>query len=340
MTLEIVFLGTSGAVPTKERNTSAIYGSAQGTSFLLDCGENTQKQLMQHQGLSFFPEFIVITHNHIDHHAGLIPYLSSQNLLNRTKKLKLYAPDPSYLQDIGNSFKSNFWTNLSYPVQFIQIMEDIEYIQDNQLFLKFIKVEHTILCYAVYVESLNNTTYDKKMLMDWGNAEQRKALISEGRYTKQNQLYRVQDFIKNETALYKILYSSDTVPLKKLFFIVKQDPNCVLIHQCTYFFDEDYDQAKKHKHTHIKDIVEIRGTLSKSSKVILTHFGNRTSQNHIKRISPALANLGIILALDHMRIKINTKKELFEVTPPQENNSRSTQKENPHGNTSIKNSPQ
>ena len=49
--MKVVFLGTSGMVPTKERNVQGIYIEYNGEGILLDCGEGTQRQ-MQFAGLN------------------------------------------------------------------------------------------------------------------------------------------------------------------------------------------------------------------------------------------------------------------------------------------------
>ena len=43
--VEIIFLGTSAMVPTKERSHSSIFISYKNEGILLDCGEGTQRQL-------------------------------------------------------------------------------------------------------------------------------------------------------------------------------------------------------------------------------------------------------------------------------------------------------
>ncbi|PSP96957.1 ribonuclease Z [Halobacteriales archaeon QS_1_68_44] len=47
MSLCVTFLGTGGAVPTTQRNTSAVFLRREGDRFLFDCGEGTQRQMMR-----------------------------------------------------------------------------------------------------------------------------------------------------------------------------------------------------------------------------------------------------------------------------------------------------
>ncbi|MEK6868623.1 MAG: ribonuclease Z, partial [Nanoarchaeota archaeon] len=43
--MEILFLGTSSMVPTKERNHSGILVKYKNENILVDCGEGIQRQL-------------------------------------------------------------------------------------------------------------------------------------------------------------------------------------------------------------------------------------------------------------------------------------------------------
>ena len=70
-TMEIVFLGTSAAVPTARRNTSGIAVIREREILLFDCGEGTQ---MQFQKAGLRPgklTRIFISHLHGDHLYGL-----------------------------------------------------------------------------------------------------------------------------------------------------------------------------------------------------------------------------------------------------------------------------
>ncbi len=69
--LEIVFLGTGGAIPTDRRNHPAIAVRHEGEILLLDTGEDVQRQYVR-AGLGInAPLTILITHTHADHVIGL-----------------------------------------------------------------------------------------------------------------------------------------------------------------------------------------------------------------------------------------------------------------------------
>jgi len=69
--MEITFLGTSSALPTKNRSHPAITLKAFGEIILLDCGEGTQRQMTLARISPMKINHIFITHLHGDHFLGL-----------------------------------------------------------------------------------------------------------------------------------------------------------------------------------------------------------------------------------------------------------------------------
>lgn len=105
--MEIIFLGTSAGVPTRQRNVTAIVlkRAASRHWYLIDCGEATQHRLL-HTPLSLVAlNGICITHIHGDHCYGLPGLLATAGTQGRTAPLTLVAPAAikAYLDGISTS---------------------------------------------------------------------------------------------------------------------------------------------------------------------------------------------------------------------------------------------
>lgn len=74
---EILFLGTSASAPSVKRGLSGQIVSHNEYRFLIDCGEGTQRQILQ-SGIGFKRlTRILLTHGHLDHILGLGGLLST-----------------------------------------------------------------------------------------------------------------------------------------------------------------------------------------------------------------------------------------------------------------------
>ena len=74
---EILFLGTSASAPSAKRGLSAHIVKHDEHRFLVDCGEGTQRQILQ-SGTGFKNlTKILLTHGHLDHILGLGGLLST-----------------------------------------------------------------------------------------------------------------------------------------------------------------------------------------------------------------------------------------------------------------------
>jgi ribonuclease Z len=92
---DIVFLGTSASAPSIQRGLPSQMVMHKEYRFLVDCGEGTQRQILQ-SGLGFKRlDKILITHSHLDHILGLAGLLSTFMRWEAIEKLEIWAGAPA-----------------------------------------------------------------------------------------------------------------------------------------------------------------------------------------------------------------------------------------------------
>ena len=88
---EILFLGTSASAPSARRGLSAQIVKHNEYRFLVDCGEGTQRQILQ-SGSGFKNlSRILLTHGHLDHILGLGGLLSTFLRWEAIEELDIYG---------------------------------------------------------------------------------------------------------------------------------------------------------------------------------------------------------------------------------------------------------
>ena len=88
---EILFLGTSASAPSAKRGLSAQIVKHDEYRFLIDCGEGTQRQILQ-SGAGFkHLTRILLTHGHLDHILGLGGLLSTFMRWEAIEELEIYG---------------------------------------------------------------------------------------------------------------------------------------------------------------------------------------------------------------------------------------------------------
>lgn len=90
--MRIVFLGTAGSWPTKERNASSLAIETDRELVLFDCGEGTQRQLFSSSCSFMKVRRVFISHFHGDHFLGLPGLIQSMCLNHREEPLDIYGP--------------------------------------------------------------------------------------------------------------------------------------------------------------------------------------------------------------------------------------------------------
>lgn len=146
--MELTFLGTGAGVPAKHRNVSSIaldLSQERGTTWLFDCGEATQHQILYTSIKPRRIEKIFITHLHGDHIFGLPGLLSSRSFQDGDALLTIYGPKG--IKDFVNITLKVSSTHLRYSLKIIEMDKGIVF-EDEQFIVEARKLEHGITCYG------------------------------------------------------------------------------------------------------------------------------------------------------------------------------------------------
>ena len=144
------FLGTGSAIPSKYRNVTSIHVELpSGRSILLDAGEGTYGQLWRQFETIPTIDTVFISHNHADHHLGLILLLSKRP--NDAEKMIIVGPTPlefwlrEYEQVDGSIRDKYEFKNCANGIY-----------QDDFLTCEAVGVEHCYLSYGFVFQDKDN----------------------------------------------------------------------------------------------------------------------------------------------------------------------------------------
>ncbi|MBN1426115.1 ribonuclease Z [Candidatus Fermentibacteria bacterium] len=94
--MQVVFLGTSSGMPTRQRNVAsiAIRPSKCTEWLLIDCGEGTQHQILRNDAVRLGRiKKVFLTHLHADHILGLPGLVASRGLHSTHEAMRIFGPE-------------------------------------------------------------------------------------------------------------------------------------------------------------------------------------------------------------------------------------------------------
>lgn len=273
--MEITFLGTGAGIPSKERNVSAIlvtFLQELNTSWLFDCGEATQHQILHTSIKPRKISKIFITHLHGDHIFGLPGLLSSRSFLGGNDPLTIYGPKG--IQEFVETSLRVSESHLPYTIHFEELHEGVLY-EDEFVTVACTALQHNIKSYGFnIIEKERLGELKVEQLKDLGIKpgpiyreikEQESVTMEDGTV-----LYR-KDFIGPNKPGRKLTVFGDTTYVPALSdFISGAD---LLIHEAT-FDKAKKSLAKDYGHATTAQAAQL-ALDSKAKRLLLTHISSR-----------------------------------------------------------------
>jgi len=268
--MELIFLGTSSAIPTNHRNHSAIALKGFGEIILFDCGEGTQRQMTKARLSPMKINKIFITHFHGDHILGIPGMIQSMAFRGRTEPLSIFGPPG--LKELIENIKNLGYFALSFEIKVLEF-SDGTVLDEEKYSVRCCRTEHSVLNIAYGINEKKSPKFIKELALECGV----KPGPDFGKLQRGIPVKVGEKIINPEQVLGKdrkgriIVYSGDTRPCNQMINFSKDAD--ILIHEST-FNNSHKDNAIETGHSTAAMAAEI----AKKANVkilLLTHISTR-----------------------------------------------------------------
>ena len=326
--MELIILGSSAAIPVRERNLSSTALKYKNELLLFDCGEDTQRSLVE-AGLKFNkPLKILISHFHGDHIIGLPGLLFRFGLNQRTAPVTIFGPVNLFLY--LSVHRKVLGLKAYYPITVIEIddkqnqliiyesldselpkeklnMKENIIFEGNKYVLKYTLVDHSVLAFAYsFIEKPRSGKFNPEKAKELGIPESslwKKLQEGESIEYKGKLIDPIKESIVGPKRKgRKVTYSGDTSPCKSLIELGKDSD--ILIHEAT-FSKELSDMAIEKKHSTATDAATDAKKMG-AKQLILTHISSRYRDDSLLLLLEEAKEIfpNTLIAEDLMRVEL------------------------------------
>ena len=269
--LEVIFLGTSSATPTKGRSLPSIAVRRDGQVTLMDCGEGAQRGFVKF-GLGLNKEMLVlITHLHGDHVNGLLGLLQTMSMTQRIRTLTIVAPEGLFE-----------WLRYTMKVLSIGMSFDITMVpvrtgtvfRGKDFRVRATRARHSVGAWAYLFEELPRPGVFEPLRAEalgvpegkkWSSLQHGRSVVVDGKRIIPSQV------LGPSRPGRRIGYSGDTRPSRRLVSFFRGVD--LLIFDST-FSAGDADKAVERKHSTSVEAAEVAKEAG-ARELVLTHFSAR-----------------------------------------------------------------
>jgi len=277
--LDLVFLGTSGSMPTAQRAPAGLLLRRGGERLLFDCAEGTQRQLLRSNvGLIELRE-VFLTHYHADHYLGLPGMLKTFALRGREVPITIYGPPG--LRDLFGALRRIFG-RLTYTVELKELRPGDQLIREDYR-LEAFAVAHGVSAvgYAL-VEDARPGRFDVQAADALGvpSGPERGALqrgesvtLADGTTITPNKV------LGPARPGRKVVIAGDGGPSESVIEAARTAD--VLVHEAT-FCEDERDRARETQHSTAHEAAGV-ARAAEVELLALTHLSNRYFGGEVAR---------------------------------------------------------
>ena len=280
--MRVTFLGTSGAVPTTERNPSAVLVARKGDRLLFDCGEGTQRQMMRYT-TGFDVEHVFVTHLHGDHVLGLPGLLQTWDFNDRESPLAIHAPAGTRTR--VERLVAATGDRPSYPVRVRQVEPGDVVLDRAEYEVRAIDADHrtTAVGYAL-VEDERKGRFDRE------KAEHELGIPPGPKYSRLHEgdpvehdgrVVQPEEVVGPPRPGRRLVYTGDTRPCGSV--VEAADGADLLIHDAT-FADDCSTRARETAHATAREAAAVANRAG-AERLALTHVSSRYAGEGWRRLA-------------------------------------------------------
>lgn len=277
--MDIWTIGTSSAVPSRERGLPANMINYKGERILFDCGEGTQRELMKEKlGLMKISR-IFISHWHADHFSGLLGLIQTMEMEGREKPLYIYGPPRT--EEFTDNILDTGYFQRNFDIFVEDIIEGEEIVGEGYRVEPF-EVEHGINAFGYSFIEEDQKKANKEKMKELGLGSSPKiGKLKEGETIEWNGEKISPEEVIEEMPGREIVYSGDT---SKCDNLIKHAENAdLLIHEATCLHEIIDERGG---HTSAKQAGEIAREAD-VGKLVLTHISRRYQRETDKLLKEA-----------------------------------------------------
>lgn len=302
MSLRVVFLGTSGSVPTLKRSLPSVVVQCPRDQWMFDCGENVQRQMMQAK-VSFHRKMkVFVTHLHGDHVLGLPGLLQTMALMDRKETVQVYGPIG--LKNFLVCTKETLNFGLTFPVEINEILAEGVVCDEEEYIVIARKSNHAVESYAyAFVEKTRpGKFYPKKALALGVAAGELWSTLQSGKEITlaDGKLVKPSDVMGPPRAGRKIVYTGDTKPFEAFAAFAKGAD--LVIHDCT-FDDSLAEKAAVDGHS-TPSQAAAQAKTARAKQLVLFHISARYPNGGLLLEQAKKIFANSVLAEDFMELEL------------------------------------
>lgn len=298
--MELTFLGTGAMMPTRERNTNAIFLSLPtGDGILVDCGEGTQRQFrfLDHLRPTRISH-ILLTHWHGDHVLGLPGLVQTLAASQLPKPPSIYGP-PGTLRRWAAMQEA---TVFGAPAQLsVSELDGGTVYQSKEFTIEALPLRHRVECLGYRVKLADRRHIDMDAVRALGlpqgpllgRLQAGQSVEWDGRTIEPDQ---VSQIVPGK----RIAFVIDTAPCPNAEALARDAD--LLVCEAT-FMEQHRDEAVVSRHLTARQAAALARAAG-ARRLVLTHFSQRYESLAPLKDEAAAVFPGVTLAYDRLTLQI------------------------------------